>query len=802
MNTVSKQIGYDYLKAKSTPDSIISGPKYRFTILTEALIRMEYSEEGIFEDRPTLLASNRLFPKPEFKFKEDTLKLVIETKYFKLTYRKNKPFKGSSLLPDVNLKVELPGTTRIWHYNHPEVRNFGTPGKQLTDENGKINFVKGLYSTDGFACIDDSKTNIILESGDIEKRPKNTLDLYLFTYHNDFGKCLIDYYNLTGFPPMLPRYALGNWWSKDVSYSDSELNELVKDFEDNDIPISLVLLNHDWHINNYNDKTNIKSGFKFNLEYFPNYIETINNFHRHNIRLGLSIDPTSGIYPYENNYLNYKNFLGSTDEIIPFNAFDGKTYIAYFNFLIKPLLDLNIDAFWLNNNDVPRDVQAALNIYHSANVMNLNRRIMLLTSSALVVPHKYPILYSGNSIVDWNTLKKIPFHNLSSTNIGVSWWSHDIGGFHKGIEDNELYTRFVQLGVFSPIFKFGSEGGKYYKREPWLWEVKTQNIVKNFLNLRHRLIPYIYTEMYKYHKMGIPLIKPLYYKAPKMYDDVIYRNEYYFGSEFFVTPIIDRKDTDMNRVIHRFYLPEGEWYEYFSGKKFIGGKKYLYFVKDEDYPVFVKAGGIIPLSNNENNTIDVPKDMEIEIFPGQSNTYNLYEDDGISYAYQNGNFIITSIEYQYMENNYHINVKPVSGKAGVIPSLRNYKFRFRNTKEASEVSALSNNVPINANSYIDEKDLIVEINNVSTTSVLSINISGNNINIETNRIINEEIASIINDIQIETEMKEKIDSIVFSSMSIKKKRIAIKKLQRIFFQRKGLDIRYINLFRKLLEYVE
>lgn len=802
MNTISKQIGYDYVKAKALSDNIISGPKYRFTVLTESLVRMEYNEDGIFEDRPTLFAQNRLFSKPEFNFKEDTLKLVIQTKYFKLTYRKNKPFKGSSLLPDVNLKVELPGTTRIWHYNHPEVRNFGTPGKRLTDENGKINFVKGLYSADGFACIDDSKTDIILESGDIEKRPKNTVDLYLFTYHTDFGKCLVDYFNLTGFPPMLPRYALGNWWSKDVSYSDEELEELVKDFEDNDIPISLILLNHEWHINSYNDKKNIKSGFNFNLEHFPNYQETINNVHKHNIKLGLSIDPTDGIYPYENNYLNYKNFLGSSEEVIPFNAFDGKTYIAYFNFLIKPLLDLNIDAFWLNNNNIPNDIQAALNIYHSANVMNLNKRTMLLTSSALVAPHKYPILYSGNSIVDWNTLKKIPFHNLSSTNIGVSWWSHDIGGFHKGIEDNELYTRFVQLGVFSPIFKFGSEGGKYYKREPWLWEVKTQNIVKNYLNLRHRLIPYLYTEMYKYHKMGVPLIKPLYYKEPKMYDDTIYRNEYYFGSQFFVTPIIDKKDTDMNRVIHRFYLPEGQWYEYFSGKKFVGGKKYLYFVKDEDYPVFVKAGGIIPLSNNENNIIDVPKNMEIEIFPGQSNIYNLYEDDGISYNYENGYFMITSIEYQYMENNYHVTIKPISGKAGVVPSLRNYKFRFRNTKEASEINALSNNVPIAVHSYIDEKDLIVEINDVSTTSILSINISGNNINIETNRIINEEIASIINDIQIETEMKEKIDSIVFSNMSIKKKRIAIKKLQRIFFQRKGLDIRYINLFRKLLEYVE
>lgn len=801
MNTISKQIGYDYEYAKANPNCIIAGEKYRFTVLTSSLIRMEYSEDGLFEDRPTIFAKNRLMHEPAFSAKENNSKIIIETKNFRLTYSKNKPFKAISLLPDANLKVELAGTSKVWHYNHPEVRNFGAPGKQLTDEKGRLCFVKGLYSADGFTCIDDSKTSIVLESGNIEPRKRNVIDLYLFTYQADFGKCLKDYFALTGYPPMLPRYALGNWWSKDVSYSDEELKELVKDFEDNDIPISLIFLNHEWHINEYQNKKT-QTGFSFNLEKFPNYPKTIALLHQHNIRLGLSIDPTLGIYPYENNYAKYKEFIGSNDDIIPFNAFDGKTYIAYFNFLIKPLLDMNIDAFWINNSNIPNDVQAALNIYHSANVMNLNTRIMLLTSNALVAPHKYPILYSGNSIVDWNTLKKIPFHNLSAANIGVSWWSHDIGGFHKGTEDNELYTRFVQLGVFSPIFKFGSEGGKYYKREPWLWEVKTQSIVKNYLYLRHRLIPYLYTEMYNYHISGVPLIKPLYYKEPRMYDDTVYRNEYYFGSEFFITPIIDRKDVDMNRVIHKFYLPEGQWYEYFSGKKFVGGKGYLYFVKDEDYPVFVKAGGIIPLSNNEKNDTGVPKDMEIEIFPGQSNIYNLYEDDGLSYANEKGYFIITSIEYQYMENNYHVIIKPVSGQSGVIPNTRNYTMRFRNTNEASTIKALSNNVPLAVQSYVDDNDLIVKIDNVSTISTFSLNVSGNNINIETNRIINDEIASIINDLQIETEMKEKIDNIIFSDMTINKKKIAIRKLQKSLFNRKGLSIRYVNLFRKLLEYVE
>lgn len=797
MNTISKQLGYAYENSKPLHENVIQGEKYRFTILTESLIRLEYSEDGNFEDRPTVFAKNRNFNQVQYNLIDEPEKIKIETKYFKLTYKKNRPFKASSLIPDANLKVEVLNSNRVWHYNHPEIRNFGTPGKLLTDADGKINFVKGLFSIDGFSCIDDSKNPIVLENGDTEKRSGKDIDLYLFVYLTDFGTCLIDYYKLTGFPPLIPRYALGNWWSRDVEYNENELNELIKEFYDNEIPISLILLNHDWHIRNYENDNRLLSGFTFNKNYFEDSQRFINMIHSHGIKLGLSIDPTPGIYPFEENYDKYKNFIGSNDIIIPFNAFSGQHFVAYFNFLIKPLLDRGIDALWINDANIDKNVQLMLNIYHSANVLSLNKRILLLTNNALTVPHRYPVLYSGNSIVNWNTLKKIPFHNLSATNIGVSWWSHDIGGFHKGIEDNELYTRFVQLGVFSPIFKFGAAGGKYYKREPWLWEVKTYRIVREYLKLRHKLIPYLYTEMYKNHRYGTPLIKPLYYKVLKMYDDSIYRNEYYFGSEMFVAPIIDKKDLDMNRVIHRFYLPDGMWYEYFSGKKFTGNKKYIYFVKDEDYPVFVKAGGIIPSSLNDGNNTDAPKNMEIQVFPGQNNIYNLYEDDGISYMCNQGFYILTKIEYQYMPNNYILSIKPVSGKTGVISDFRNYKIRFRNTQSPENINVQINNTNVNYNSYEDENDFIVEVDNVSTIGNLLINISGDNINIDSNRIMNDEIVSILNDLQIETEMKERIDNIMFSDLTINKKRIAIRKLQK-----KKLEGRYVNLFLKLLEYIE
>ena len=292
------------------------------------------------------------------------------------------------------------------------------------------------------------------------------------------------------------------------------------------------------------------------------------------------------------------------------------------------------------------------------------RRPMMLGYNSSLAPHRYPVLYSGKTVVSWDTLKKIPIHNLNAANIGVSWWAHDIGGYFKGVEDEELYTRFLELGTFSPIMKFGSDSCKYYKREPWRWEIKTHTIAKKYLTLRNQMIPYLYSEAFKYHKNGTPLIQPLYYKIPELYDDVLYHNEYFLGSEFFISPITDKKEQIINRTIHKFYIPDGTWYNFLTGKKFPGGKSYVSFFKEEEYPCFVKAGGIVPLGYNDNvNDITPPKNMDIHIFPGHNNTYIMHEDDGVSALYTKGYYLTTSIDYNYLPNNYTVIIRAIDGKS-------------------------------------------------------------------------------------------------------------------------------------------
>ena len=787
----------NYSDAIPNKNNIIQGEKYRFTVLTPRLIRMEYSETGEFEDRLTTLVINRKTDKVDFKLKEDKKYIEITTSYFRLTYQKNKPFYSGKIDTMKNLKVELLNTDRIWYYGHPEIRNYGAPSNSLDDSKGKLKLKKGLYSVDGFASINDS-SDIVTEDFKIIKRDKDVIDIYLFMYLKDFAQCLKDYYLITGSPSLIPRYALGNWWSKNEEYNDILLKDLIDDFKSKEIPLSILLLDKKWHLNEYKNKK-YDSGFTWNRTLFSNPNKMIDYLHKNGIRLGLNINPLEGILPYEDSYEILSRTFEKKDDILLFNVLDDKVIELYFEILIHPLDNMGVDFFWIDCDTKNENNNAILDYYHENDMKrDYKRRPMLLSRNVTEAPHRYPVLYSGKTIVSWDTLRMIPFYNSSASNIGVSYWAHDIGGYYKGTEDNELYTRYVQLGVFSPILKFGADEGKYYKREPWKWSIKTYSIVKNYLQLRHRLIPYLYAEAYKYHKYGMPMVMPIYYKFPEMYDDINYRNGYYFGTELFISPIVNKKDYIMNRSIHKFFLPDGMWYDFVTGKKFPGGKNYISFFKEEDYPVFAKAGSIITLGNNENiNDTTPPKDMEIQIFPGRSNTYHLYEDDGVSDLYKKNYYLLTEIDYNYMPNNYTVIIRPIDGKKGIVPDNRNYRLVFRNTKRANDVLVYFNNEKLDYNSYIKDNDFIVEVQNVSTVGQLTINCKGKDIEIDAVRIINDDVESIISDLQIETRLKELIDAILFSDLTIKKKRIEIRKLTK-----KGLEKKFVKLFLKILEYIQ
>lgn len=792
---LSEEFKTDITLGKAREDCTFKGNKYRITVLSDVLLRFEYSETGKFNDYPTIFAINRNFAKkPVFTVKQDEKYINITNDYFILEYSKEKPYAASKLVPDSNLRITLKGTDKLWYFGNPEVKNLKGSAYSF-DNKSNINLSKGLYNLDGFASIDDTMSPVFISDGTIKKNPSDALDVYVFIYKNDFQKALDSYFELTGKPSFIPRYALGVCWNKNEDYTEEELKDIISNFNKINIPLSSILLGSKW---NLNKEGKTLSNYKFDNEKYKNLEQTINDIHQKNVFLGLTINPQSGITPYDSGYQSLKTKLNIIkDGVIPINVYNTAILETFLN---ETLANLNIDFIKIDEitEDKTKTFMLMHYIYKSLS-KTAERRGLILSRNPGIASHRYPALYSGNTKVSWKTLKYLPYFNITSSNLGLSYYSHDIGGYEGGVEDSELYTRYVQFGTYSPIFRFSSKEGRYYKREPWKWDIFTESIVKDYIRIRHRLIPYIYSEMYKYSKDGINLIKPLYLDYEKILDEPLYKNEYHFGKELFVCPITEPKDKVMNRVVHRMYLPEGTWYDFKTGKKFPGGKRYVTFYKDEDYPVYAKSGAIVPmaiLDENNLNSVKPLEKMEIQVFPGVSNNYDLYEDDGVTNLYKEGYYIVTNIDYNYRKNNYTLILRPTQGKTGIIPDKRDYKIKFRNTKRPEYVKVNVGRFEVEFTTRSDENDFIIEVPNVPTNQQLTINCGGEAIEIDAVRLINEDIDEIISGLLIETTLKEKIASIIFSDMTIRKKRIAIRKLKH-----SGLNKLFIKMFIKLLEYI-
>lgn len=763
-------------KLISDKESYVTGNKYRFTVLSPRLIRIEYSPDGKFEDRPTALVINRKFPKVNYSITESETLIQIATEVFTLTYVKDKELKSNTL--SSNIKAVINNTKIEWQLNNPEAKNLMSINFSIDSIKDKIILDKGLYSLDGFCVIDDSKNPVLDENDNFTERKAGVKDIYLFMYNKDFEGCLADYFTLTGYPSLIPRYALGAWWYKNDKYTTDDINNLITRFNNDNIPISIFLLGDYWHdqTNNYTPVIDLRNASAY--------------LNKYNIKLGVTINPKLEIKKGTNEYNVISNYINSNN--FNFVPLTNDKLGIYLNLFINNLESLGVSIFSIDyNNPLDRINLWKFNHYHAGRREVVNQRALVLSRNAGIAPHRYPVIFSGKTKVNWTTLNLLPRYNLQGYNMGISFIANPIGGYSGGIEEDELYLRYIQFACFSPIFLLASEGGKYYKREPWKWNSIIQNHIITYMNLRYKLIPYLYSESYNYHKTGHGIIKPFYYDYPKIYDDPLYKNQYFLGRDFFVSPITNRKNIVIKRVMKKVFVPNGIWFDFLQGKQYTGNKYYSNFYRDEDYPVFVKAGAIVPMQINPKE--DIPTTLELAIYPLDNGEYSLYEDDGVSKNYTKGIYMITKFNYQYEVDNYTFTISKQDGKN--LLSTRNYIIRFKNTRNITEVNI--NDKMIKYSCYYDKNDFIIKIDNQMIGRDLTINIKGKNILVSSVRLINEEIKEILYDLEINTNLKEKLDEILFSDLDVRKKRIKIRKLKR-----KGLDNKYIKIFINLLEYIQ
>lgn len=741
--------------------AIIQGEKYRFTVLTEEMIRLEYCEDGQFEDRATQCVIDRKFKVPEYQVIENEESLEIITDKIHLVYNKQK-------FTDYGLSVQVRGNISvyhsIWHFGEEATDLRGT-ARTLDEADGAIELEHGIISRFGYGILDDSRSLVITEDGWVEPRKEDCIDIYFLGYGHEYEHCLKDYYHLTGKTPLLPRYALGNWWSRFYRYNDQEYKALMTRFEKEEIPFSVSVIDMDWHLVDIDPKYGSGwTGYTWNKELFPDPKEFMTWLHDHGLKVTLNVHPAGGVQAHEEKYKEMAEAMGrdwEKEEPVNFDVTDQKFLKAYFEYLHHPNEEEGVDFWWLDwqqggLSKIPGlDPLWMLNHYHYLDSGRRGKRRLTFSRYAGMGSHRYPVGFSGDTIISWESLAFQPYFTANASNVGYGWWSHDIGGHMKGYRDEELSTRWIQFGVFSPIMRLHSSNSAFTGKEPWNYNAVSENIMKRYLKLRHEMIPYLYTMNYHASHDGQPLIRPMYYLEPEQPEAYEVPNEYYFGTELVVCPITEPTDKAAGTACVKAWIPEGKWYDIFSGLKYDGGRMLELYRSLEDIPVLAKEGAIIPLTDltEYTNSVENPKELAVKIVPGKKNAFILMEDTGDTCEDKEENWAQTKLEW-INENEFIIH--PANGNLDVIPKRRTWKMEFYGIADVDNLEVTVGGKAIETERIYDEKRHICQVNIPATevTEQITISFSKGYLLRENNKPA--EIFALLYQAKIEYEVKEKI----------------------------------------------
>lgn len=674
--------------------NVIAGDRYRITVLDAGLLRLEYSDDGVFEDRPSQTVWFRDLPPASFQVVQGPNLLEVHTHRLHLRYDKQ-PFTSRGL------SVQTTGAARsyhrTWRYGLPYV-NFGGTARTLDEADGPVPLEDGLLSRHGIATIDDSQTALIEPDGTFAARRPGTTDLYVFGYGRDYVAALKAFYAITGPQPLLPRYALGNWWSRYHAYSAQEYLALMDRFAAEGVPFSVAVLDMDWHVTEVDPAHGSGwTGYTWNRQLFPDPPAFLRALHARDLRVTLNTHPADGIRSFEETYPAVADRLGiDADSGLPavFNPTDPAFLAAYLEEVHHPLEAQGVDFWWLDwqqgtTSPVPGlDPLWLLNHVHYLDSGRPRteppsgpadpghqqpvRRALTFSRYAGLGSHRYPVGFSGDAVISWASLAFQPYFTATASNAGYGWWSHDIGGHMYGIKDDELAARWVQFGVFSPIMRLHSTRSPFTSKEPWRYGPVAAAVMTRWLRLRHRLVPYLATMNLRAHAEGEPLIQPMYYAHP--WEQVAYEvpNQYRFGTELLVAPITEPGDrgTGLGRV--GVWLPEGVWFDIFTGLAYRGGRPITMHRDLESIPVLARAGSVLPWAGDgedlPGNGVALPTTMQLQVFGGADGRFTLVEDS-------DDNGLWASTRYEFSSFAGALRIYPVLGDPAAlagVPARRDY----------------------------------------------------------------------------------------------------------------------------------
>jgi alpha-glucosidase len=499
---------------------------------------------------------------------------------------------------------------------------------------------------------------------------------YYFIAGPDPKKIVEQYTALTGRPPLPPLWSLGYQQCRYSYYPEARVREIARLLREKKIPADTIYLDIDYQEGN--------APFTINRQYFPNFEKMVADLREQGFHLILITDlhikrnPGHGYAPYDS---------GMKEDVFVKNH-DGSVYLGpvwpgesvfpdftltrvrdWWGALYKDFVGMGVAGFWNDMNEpsvfrqpektMPLDVvhrlddgttmdhRAAHNMYGMENAratydgirkLQPDERPFVLTRAAYSGAQRYAATWTGDNSATWNHLAMSTPMLLSMGLSGYAFVGDDIGGF-AGSPPANLLTRWYELGAFNPIDRDHAEKNSL-DHEPWVNGPEQEAIRRKYIELRYKLLPYIYTLTEETTRTGIPLMRPIfleYPQSPEFFND---DHDFLFGPDLFVSPVVTEK-LDAQGVA----LPPGEWYDYWTSEKRTGKDKIDLHPRLDEVPLYVRAGAIVPMQPLVQYTGEKPDGpLQLRVYLPTSTAGNncrgsLYLDDGHTYAYQKGEFL-------------------------------------------------------------------------------------------------------------------------------------------------------------------
>lgn len=729
------------VEPKANDSAIVTSGNARFTVLTPEMIRIQYSKTAQFEDRSTFGIVNRNLPVPNFTTHTDNGYSHITTSKLTLRYKIGQTISMLAKTPDVlGITMHLNGRDIVWYPGKEDAMNLNGTTRTLDGTGGdeaRANLEKGIISRGGWSIINESPSYV---RGDgsrsfaIEKNAdgfpwwatpvdKDAIDLYFLGYGHGYKKALGDFVKVAGRIPLPPKYVFGYWYSRYWTYTSDDFKNLVTEMKENDIPLDVMIMDTNWHLDGW-------TGYTWNTRLIPDPEGLIRWIHRNKVKVALNLHPHEGIQNYEDYYDDMKKDLGYDDsynEAIPWKIEDYSFAKAFFKNIIRRREYQGVDFWWIDWQQwaTTKDVDGlgeTFWINHTFfNDMIKNRsdrRPVIFHRWGGLGSHRYPIGFSGDAHTSWSTMTFEPYFTSTASNVGFGYWGHDLGGHNQDPDNNpERYQRWMQFGVFSPIFRTHATNDTKIERR--IWKYPNFKQLRETVRLRYAMFPYIYTAAREAYDTGISMSRPLYYDFPESDNAYTFEDEYMFGDNILVSPITTPAGTD-SLSEQRTWLPKGVWFDVAKNRLLNGNVTFTDKYTLDQYPYFFKAGSVIVNYPKQNTVQTTPDTIIVKCVPGGNGTGSFYEDNGNDQKYVT-DFARTSFTYQSGENSSTLTIGGREGSFAKMPTKRVYRVEILATEtEPTSVTVDGKPVEYAYDSNTRSATVIVPMEDISKQKIIAV----------------------------------------------------------------------------------